>query len=171
MVEIFNTVEPYVEKTYGIPIKITDVADPFTGDLDGQEIHVDYAEDIESALFIIAHLFGHTAQWNTDPKTREIGYRLYKDPTPEEMRALKSYEHEACCYSLQLFHDAGVRDIDPWVSDYSACDFAYLEHFYTTGEKRPFRSFWKDGCPLLVPKKIPPFKPEKWVGRIQGIVV
>lgn len=171
MREAFNTIEAYVERTYGIPVRIIDVPDPFTGDLDGEEIHVDYAEDIESGLFIIAHLFGHTVQWNTDPSAREIGYRLYKNPTDEEMRRLQEYEHEACCYSLQLFHDAGVRDLDPWVADYSACDFAFLTHFYRHGEKRPFKSFWKEGAPLLVPKPIPPFRAEKWVGRLEGIVV
>lgn len=171
MVEVFNTVEPYVERTYGIPIKITDVPNPFTGDLDGEQIHVDFEEDIESALFIIAHLFGHTVQWNTDEKARDIGYKLYKNPTDEEMRRLQEYEHEACRYSLQLFHDAGVRDIDQWVSDYSACDFAYLDAFYRSGEKKPFKSFWKDGAPLLTPKKIPEFHPQKWVARAEGIVV
>lgn len=171
MLEAFNAIERYVEKTYGIPIRITDVPDPFTGDLDGSEIHVDYDEDIESALFIIAHLFGHTVQWNTDAAAREIGYKLYENPTDEEMRRLHEYEHEACRYSLQLFHDAGVRDLDQWVADYSACDFAYLESFYRTGERRPFKSFWKDGAPLLTPKPIPPFKPTKWVARVEGIVV
>ena len=171
MQEAFNAIERYVEKTYGIPVRILDVPDPFTGDLDGEEIHVDYAEDIESGLFIIAHLFGHTVQWNTDPSAREIGYRLYKNPTDEEMRRLKEYEKEACEYSLQLFHDAGVRDIDQWVADYSACDFAFLEHFYRHGEKRPFKSFWKEGAPLLVPKRIPEFTATKWVGRLEGIVV
>lgn len=171
MREIFDVVEPYIEKRYGIPIKITDVPDPFTGDLDGEQIHVDYAEDIESALFIVVHLFGHTTQWNTDPASREIGYKLYTNPTEAEMKALYEYEYEAARYSLQLFHEAGIRDIDQWVSDYSACDFKYLDHYYRTGEKRPFKSFWKDGCELLLPKPIPPFRPEKWVGRIQGIVV
>lgn len=171
MREVFNTLEAHIERKYGIPVRIRDVPNPFTGDLDGAEIHVDYAEDIESALFIIAHLFGHTVQWNTDEKARAIGYRLYPNPTPEQLAALRAYEQEACRYSLQLFHEAGVRDLDQWVSDYSACDFAYLEHFYVKGDKPPFKTFWKDGAPLLVPKPIPDFRPHKWVSRWEGIVV
>jgi hypothetical protein len=167
----FNVLERHVETRYGIPIRITDVPNPFTGDLNGEEIQVDYDEDIESALFIIAHLFGHTVQWNTSEEARKIGYRLFKNPTEEELRQLEEYEHEACRYSLQLFHEAGLRDFDQWVSDYSACDFAYLRHFYTTGEKRPFKSFWKDGQRLLTPKAIPDFHPQRWVGRWEGIVV
>ena len=71
--QAFNTIEAYIERRYGIPIVITDVPSPFTGDLDGSEIQVDHDQDAESALFVIAHLFGHTVQWNLDPTAREIG--------------------------------------------------------------------------------------------------
>jgi hypothetical protein len=171
MRQAFNVLERHVETKYGVPIRIRDVPNPFTGDLDGAEIHVDYDEDIESALFIIAHLFGHTVQWNTDEQARELGYKLYPNPSDELMRRLQDYEHEACRYSMQLFHEAGIRDLDQWLSDYSACDFRYLEHFYRQGDKPPFKSFWKDGAPLLTPKPIPPFHPTKWVSRWEGIVV
>lgn len=171
MREAFNVLEKHVETKYGIPILIRDVPNPFTGDLDGAEIHVDYAEDIESALFIIAHLFGHTVQWNTDEAAREIGYKLYPNADPEMMKRLHAYEFEACRYSMQLFHEAGVRDLDQWLSDYSACDFRYLANFYRTGEKPTFKTFWCEGSPLLEPKAIPPFHPTKWVSRWDGIVV
>jgi hypothetical protein len=167
----FNILEKHVETKYGIPILIKDVPNPFTGDLDGSEIHVDYAEDIESALFIIAHLFGHTVQWNTDEKAREIGYKLYPNPDEEMLKKLHAYEYEACRYSMQLFHEAGVGELDQWLSDYSACDFAYLTHFYKTGQKPAFKTFWKTGSPLLAPKQIPAFIPTKWVSRWEGIVV
>ena len=167
----FNVLERHVETKYGIPILIKDVPNPFTGDLDGSEIHVDYAEDIESALFIIAHLFGHTVQWNTDEKARELGYKLYPNPDAALLERLRAYEYEACCYSMQLFHEAGVRDLDQWLSDYSNCDFAYLTHFYTTAQKPAFKTFWKTDSPLLAPKEIPPFHPTKWVSRWEGIVV
>lgn len=171
LLEVFNVLEAHVERRYGIPIVIRDVPSPFTGDLDGAEIHVDYEEDIESALFIIAHLFGHTVQWNTDAAARDIGYRLYPNPDEEMLRRLSAYEYEACQYSMQLFHEAGITDLNQWLSDYSACDFAYLRHFYTTGNKLPFRHFWREGSALLAPKAIPAFHPTKWVSRWQGIVV
>jgi len=171
MREAFNALEKHVETKYGVPIRITDVPNPFTGDLDGAEIQVDYDEDIESALFIIAHLFGHTVQWNTDEAAREIGYKLYPNADAEMMKRLHAYEFEACRYSMQLFHEAGVRDLDQWLSDYSACDFRYLANFYRTGEKPPFKTFWREESPLLEPKPIPPFNPTKWVSRWEGIVV
>ena len=169
--EVFNTLEPYIERQYGIPVVIKDVPDPFTGDLDGAEIQVDYANDVESAVFIIAHLFGHTVQWNLSEYARKIGYEVQKSPSKEKLNELEAYEREACRYSLQLFHDAGVHDLDAWVADFAACDFAYLRHFYKTGEKRPFRSFWRDGRPLLEPLPIPEFHPQRWISRYEGIVV
>ena len=169
--EVFNRVERHIEDHYAIPVVISDVANPFTGDLDGAEIHVDYEVAIEEAVFIIAHLFGHTVQWNLTQEARDIGSRVQKNPTEEQLAKLELYEREACRYSLQLFHDAGVRDLDQWVADFSACDFAYLRHFYQTGQKAPFKSFWRDGQPLLTPLSIPRFRPERWVSRWQGIVV
>lgn len=171
LVKVFNTLEPHIESRYGIPVVITDVPAPFTGDLNGAEIQVDYAQDIASAVFIIAHLFGHTVQWNLSAEAREIGYRVAQNPTDDELRRLHAYEVEACRYSLQLFHEAGVHDLDGWLSDFAACDFRYLEHFYRTKEKLPFESFWRDGEPLLSPLPIPPFTPRRWVSRWEGIVV
>ena len=169
--EVFNTLEAHIEGRYGIPVLIKDVPAPFTGDLDGAEIHVDYDEKLDGAVFIIAHLFGHTVQWNTDPSAREIGQRVVANPTQDQIAQLRTYEQIAVRYSIQLLHDAGIRDLDQWISDFGACDLAYLEHFYKTGEKRPFLSFWRDGQPTLSPLAIPPFHPTQWVSRWQGVVV
>jgi hypothetical protein len=171
LTEAFNTIEPYIERVYGIPVVITDVPAPFTGDLDGSRILVDFHEDVESALFIVAHLFGHTVQWCTCPLAREIGMAARVDPSPENLERVRRYEVDACRYSLQLFHDAGIRDLDQWMSDFAACDYAYLENFYRTGQKSEFRSFWRDNQPLLTPLPIPPFVPQRWTTRWEGIVV
>ena len=48
--KVFNQLERRIETVYGIPVRITDVPHPFTGDLDGAEIHVDYDEDPETAV-------------------------------------------------------------------------------------------------------------------------
>src|SRR2546425_8302957 len=99
--EVFDTLEPYIERCYGVPVIINDVPDPFTGDLDGSEIHVDYANDLENAVFIIAHLFGHTVQWNLSEYARKIGYEVQQNPSDEKLDELQAYEREACRYSLQ----------------------------------------------------------------------
>ena len=167
----FNAIEPYIERRYGIPVVIRDVTDPFTGDLDGEHIEVDYDQSWEDALFIIAHLFGHTVQWNTDPRARTLGMARVEKPTEEFLAELRDYESTACRYSLQLFHEAGITDLDQWMSDFAACDSAYLMHFYRTSEKRAFRSFWNDGAARIEPLKIPDFSPERWVSRADGVVI
>jgi hypothetical protein len=166
--QVFDTVEPLIERRYGIPVVISDVPNPFTGDLDGLEIRVDHDLDAEEATFILVHLFGHTVQWNVSERAREIGSA---PPTPELVPEIERYEREACRYSLQLFHEAGIRDLDPWLADFSACDLAYLKHFYATGEKRPWRSFWTTGNSLLEPLPIPRFEPRQWRSRWEGVVV
>jgi hypothetical protein len=169
MREAFGLVAEQIERRYGIPITISDVTDPFTGDLDGAEIKIDYENDVEEALFILVHLFGHTVQWNLDPQAREIG--AIDVASPERLAELHDYEVVACRYSLQLLHDCGAADLDQWLADFSACDFEYLVHFYRTGEKLPFRSFWRQGTPRLEPLAIPHFTPTKWTGRWSGVVV
>lgn len=169
--EVFDRLERRIEDRWQIPVIIKDVPSPFTGDLDGAEIHVDHDNDLEDAVFIVAHLFGHTVQWNASPDARAIGTVTRAVWSDDDLARLEAYEREACRYSLQLFHDCGVRDLDQWLSDFAACDFAYLEHFYRTGEKRPFRSFWHDGAPLLAALAIPEFAPTRWWSRWSGVVV
>jgi len=169
--EVFDRLERRIEDRWGIPVVIKDVPSPFTGDLDGAEIHVDHDNDLEDAVFIIAHLFGHTVQWNVSPESRDIGMTARAVWSDDDLARLRTYEEEACQYSMQLFHDCGIRDLDQWISDFAACDYAYLEHFYRTGERRPAREFWRDGARLLNPLPIPEFHPTRWWGRWGGVVV
>lgn len=169
--EVFNLLEPRIEQRWGVPVLIRDVPNPFTGDLDGAEIHVDHDLDAEDALFILIHLFGHTVQWNVSAAARELGKVRGPDLSDQAIAALIAYEREACAYSLQLLHEAGVHDLDQWLADFSACDLAYLLDFYKHNQKRPFRSFWRDGQPLMSPRPIPAFQPTRWLSRTDGIVV
>ena len=169
-VAAYRAIERQVEDRWGIPVIVSDVPAPFTGDLDGAEIRVDHDLDAEDALFIVVHLFGHTVQWNVSEAARAIA----KHPGPWDaphLAQLRAYEREACQYSLSLFHDAGVHDLDQWLADFSACDYAYLEHVFTTGAKPPFRSFWRRDQPPLAPLPIPPFTPTRWWNRWDGVVV
>lgn len=168
----FNRLEALIEQRYGIPVRIRDVPDPFTGDLDGAEIHIDYDVDHEEALFIIAHLFGHTVQWAQGETMRRLGEQA-PDPEISEKRLAELYQYEldAARYSLALFHEAGLSDFDQWVSDYFNCDWAYLANFYRTGERGNFRKYWQDATALITPLPIPPFQPQAWRTRFGGTVV
>jgi hypothetical protein len=168
---VFNRLERLIEDRWEVPIHIQDVPNPFTGDLDGERIMVDYDLEIEDALFILIHLFGHTVQWNVSAQQREVAFLAPATWTDEQLRAAMAYEAQACRYSLELLHEAGIHDLDQWLSDFAACDSHYLMHFYRTGEKRAFRSFWRDGAEVLPPLEIPEFRPTQWLSRAQGTVV
>jgi hypothetical protein len=164
-------VAQHLERFYGIRILTRDIPDPLTGDLDGAEIHIDYAVTPEERLFLLGHLFGHTVQWNTDPQAFEIG-RPHQPPVREDLLpAIIEYESEAAAYALAMFHEIGITAIDQWFSDYTACDQAYLVHYYRTGEKSNFRSFWPNHAPLIQPKPVPPFTPSRRKFRMDGVVI
>jgi hypothetical protein len=164
-------VQTHLENVYGIRVVIRDIPDPLTGDLDGSEIDIDYAVTPEQRLFLLAHLFGHTVQWNVSPALFEIG-RQYRPPVNEDLiPAIVAYEREAAAYGLAMLHEIGIMDIDGWFCDYTACDQAYLLHFYRTGEKRDFRSFWAGNTPRIQPQPIPRFTPTRRAFRMDGIVI
>ena len=164
-------VQEHVERSYNIRIVTRDILDPLTGDLDGSEIDIDYAVSPELRLFLLAHLFGHTVQWNVNPRAFEIG-KTHEPPVSEDLLpTIMEYEREAACYGLGMLHHAGITGVDQWLSDFTACDMAYLFHYYRTGEKKDSLSFWRENTPLLQPKPAPRFTPTKRVFRRDGIVI
>jgi hypothetical protein len=169
--EAYAAISGFIETRYGLAVQVQDVPAPFTGDLDGERIVVDHELSTEDALFIVAHLFGHTVQWNTNPAERELGSLAVNNPSPELLEQLAAYERRAASFAMQLFHDAGVHDLDQWLSDYSACDIKYLCDFYRTGVKAPFRSCWQHATPIVQAEAIPAFVPTRWTARNTGVVI
>jgi hypothetical protein len=169
--ELCARVQEHIQGRYRVPVVTRDIPDPLIGDLDGSEIHIDCAVTPEQRLFLLTHLFGHTVQWNLDPGAFEIG-KTRKPPVDESLLPpLLAYEREAAGYGLALLHEAGIRQADQWLSDYSACDLAYLTHFYRTGEKRDPMTFWRTNVPLVEPLAIPAFTPIRMVFRSSGVVI
>src|ERR1700681_2705645 len=90
----------HLENVYGIRVVTRDVPDPLTGDLNGAEIHIDFAVTPEQRLFLLAHLFGHTVQWNVRPDGYELGRQRQPPVEEETIPALMEYEREAASYAL-----------------------------------------------------------------------
>ena len=164
-------VEPYIERHYGIRLCTCEVGGGFVGDLDGAEIRIDPTAGAEQRFFLLGHLFGHTVQWNTDPEAFALGRPQIPPVGAALLPALLAYEREAASYGLALFAEAGMGAVEPWYSDYSACDLDYLTHYYRTGEKADFRAFWREGRPPLPMKPIPPFQPVRRIFRAAGVVI
>jgi hypothetical protein len=164
-------VRAQIEERYGIPVFFVEVPVPFTGDLDGAEIRIHKDQDVEITLFTLAHLFGHTVQWNTSERARQIGRNTPGAYSAAELQEVEAYEREASRYSLHLLHETGVTDLDQWLSDLAASDASYLSHFYATGKRKSFADFFKANQPMLSPLEIPPFTPHRWKLRWDGIVI
>jgi len=161
----------HIAARYGVAVVWSDVPDPFKGDLDGCSIVISRGSSPEDRLFLVAHLFGHTVQWNTCDHSRRLGMMIPSKPDAALLDTLEAYEREACRYSQAALHEAGVTAFDQWLADYSACDLAFLRHLYLTGERCECRRFWLAGQPLITPSAIPAFTPRHWGRRIEGIVL
>jgi hypothetical protein len=160
----FRRVRDRVE-AYGVRVYIGDVVDPNTGTFDGAEIGIDWANDLELSLFVLAHLFGHTVQWNTVPAYRTIDTRVRPGAAPEVIEEARVYEQNASRLGLQLLHEAGVTDRDQWISDWWASDWKYLSTYYATGKLPEWNSCRSVGHERIVPMPIPPFTPRRIYSR------
>jgi hypothetical protein len=163
--------EEYLETKYRLPVHIRAIPKPFHGDLDGAEIDIDGDTEPAERLFLILHLFGHTVQWDTSERAREIGRPLPVPVSEELLPELLAYEREAAGYAVELLHELGASDLDGWFSDIAEADLAYLTHYYRTGEKRPVAEFFRANCPVVQPKPVPPFQPKRWIFRADGVVI
>lgn len=163
--DAYNRVVGRIKGRYRVDVCVADVLDPNTGDLDGSRILIDHDQDLETALFVLLHLFGHTVQWNTSEEYRRIGLATTA-ASEGELASIYAYEREATCYSLSLLHEAGVTDLDQWISDWWRADWEYLRHFYETGERLDVRALLKRGAgDILTPLPIPGFVPQRWTSR------
>jgi len=119
---VFPLLRDRVETHYRIPVRIMDVPDPFAGDLDGAEIHLDYLSPDDLQLFTLAHLFGHTIQWSLSSRFWTLGGKEPGTYSEADLAEVDAYERDASRYGISLLHEVGVDDLDGWLSDFSACD-------------------------------------------------
>lgn len=168
---VLPRVRESMETRYGLLVSFVALPPPFTGDLDGVEVRIHPDHGIEPRLFTLAHLFGHTVQWNTSDAATSLATAAPGAYDAAQIAAVAAYEREASRYGLQLLHETGIADLDQWLSDFAAADLAFLAHFYRTGEKLAPERFWRDGQPLLEPLAIPAFQPRRRKFRWDGVVL
>ena len=161
---VFSAARARIEQ-YGVRVSIEDVLDPNTGTFDGAKIGIDYANDLEMSLFVLVHLFGHTAQWNTVPAYRSIDARVKPGAAAEIIEEARVYERNASRLGLSLLHEAAVGDRDQWLSDWCASDWSYLSTYYATGKLPHWEGCRSTGHPLLEAMPIPAFTPQRFQAR------
>jgi len=152
-------------ESYGVRVYVGDVRDPNTGTFDGAEIGIDWANDVDTSLFVLVHLFGHTVQWNTVAAYRTIDSRAVPGAAPEVLEEARLYEKNASRFGLSLLHEAGVTDRDQWISDWWGSDWKYLSTYYATGKLPEWSSCRSTGHPRLEPLAIPAFTPTRYPPR------
>jgi len=114
-----NAVTTHLHARYGISVVVTSIQPPLKCDLDGSRILVADHNTHEEWLFSVAHLFGHTVQWNVSAELGRLGMTMPVEPTRDQIDTLEACKREPFRYSQQAVHEAGVSGLDQWLADFS----------------------------------------------------
>lgn len=139
---------------YGFGVEYGKLERPRLGIFDGLKITLDPAVDFEMQIFLLLHLFGHSVQW-TAPSYRPEILDVTQDDLEPFLVAVRQYEHNAARFGLQLLHENGIRDLDPWMFDFAETDARYLETYYRTGAIPSWESCLVRGAQPFEPLSIP----------------
>ena len=173
---VFTQFAAYITREYGVVVAIKSLPPDMTGDFDGTHIAVRADLDAEIKLFILAHLFGHTVQFNTSATLRQIGVTSFTahNINPDIMSVIQLYEQEAGQYGLAVLHALGIFELDQWLSDWVWGDWSYLKLVYET-KRAPeivpeqiklFKNkYVHSGSKIIAPLPVPPFTPQIWEKR------
>jgi hypothetical protein len=143
---------------YGFAVEYRDLEPPRTGVFNGLAITLDPDVDFEMQCFILLHLFGHSVQWTAPSLAHQLEELQHTQDMDRFLQVLMDYEFEAARFGLQLLHEAGVRDMDPWYSDFVATDAHYVERYYREGAIPPWSECIQAGQPLIQPAPVPPIE-------------
>ena len=140
---------------HGFVVEYRDLAPPRTGIFDGLRIVIDPDVAFEMQCFVLLHLFGHSVQWVAPSLAHKLEALQHTQDKERFMQVLRAYEYEAAEFGLQLMHDAGVRDLDAWYSDFVATDWRYVERYYQEDRIPPWEECLVAGAPPIQPGRIP----------------
>ena len=141
---------------YGFKLELADLEPPRTGIFDGLRMVIDPDFDFEMQCFVLLHLFGHSVQWVAPSLEQGLVALRHTEDKARFMRVLHDYEFQAGRFGLQLLHEAGVVDLDPWYSDFVATDWRYVERYYQTDQIPPWEECLCSAEEQIRPLPIPP---------------
>ena len=143
---------------YGFGLEYGTLERPKLGIFDGRKMTIDPAVPFEMQCFLVLHLFGHSVQW-VAPSYRPEILGVKDDDLEVYLSALERYERNAARFGLQLLHESGITELDPWFFDFAETDWRYVETFYRTGSIPPWESCVVRGARPVEPLPIPPLEP------------
>lgn len=173
---VLDRLSDHVSGVYRVPVRRSRELsrERGTGTVTGAEICLAADLPPEQAVFVLAHLFGHTVQWNTSAEQRAVGLMPdWPEHTPDrrELGQFRAYEREATEYALGLVEQAGLGGPDglgPWLAACWDGDWRYLMASFHAGR---YPSSWSafvrtDVAPTrLRPRRVPSFSPREWGTR------
>ena len=144
--------------THGFRLEYAPLERPKLGIFDGLKITIDPAVDFEMQCFLVLHLFGHSVQW-VAPSYRPEILGVPDSDLEVYLDALERYERNAARFGLQLLHEAGITDLDPWFFDFAETDWKYVESFYRQGSIPLWETCVVHGAKPVSPLPIPRLEP------------
>ena len=152
----------YLLENYGLQTIYDDVVDEdfYMGSYDGSSIIVKNSLSHEYKLFLVAHLFGHTIQWNHNfckykAIEQELPINKHGELTKSQLNKLKSYEYEAAGYSIYILSESLGVDLSQWFSDWSNADWEYFIALSDLNNKHNTEIKVKYGSKLIPKKRVP----------------
>lgn len=139
----------------GFILEYRDLAPPRTGIFDGLRIVIDPDVDLEMQCFVLLHLFGHSVQWVAPTLLHKLDALQHTVEKEAFLQVLRDYEYEAAEFGMQLLHEAGIKDLDQWYSDFVATDWRYVERYYREDRIPPWEECVIAGAPRIRPMTIP----------------
>ena len=165
---VFYALAEHIQRAYSLKVNVGPVVGSYTGQFDGKELWVDLDKEPEEAVFILAHLFGHTVQWNLDEQMRLLGLANTVEVTEQDLRRIYEYEREASQLGLALLEETNEFRLARWLTNRFGADWKFLAHYYRTGGKEKIRFDSETAGadePLLTSIPIPRFTPQRWPMR------
>ena len=154
-VEVWQKVTSAIVK-YGFVIEYSDLEPPRTGIFNGHKLVIDPDVGFEMQCFILLHLFGHSVQWVAPSLEHKLAALTETKEKEAFLQVLHDYEYEAARFGLQLLHQANIRDLDAWYSDFVATDWKYVERFYREDRLPPWDECVVHSAPPIEALAIPP---------------
>ena len=164
-------------KSYGVDVRIEELADETTGTFDGLSITTNQRCDEATRCHNLAHSLGHILQWTTERAKQEGLYaRLHaaKALKTSDARTLeaclvefRAYEEEASEYAAWLLTEIGAPECIPAFTCFARADIECIVGYHRDGLMPIWRDFiaeWNARVARhettlrpFAPRPIPPF--------------
>ena len=124
----------HLKSKFGLSVNRKKIVDKecYLGSFDGESLNIKSDLSVEHSTFMIAHLFGHTAQWCGSNRDRysfiesSPSFTSARELSNWDFERLRFYENEAAAYAIRLLEDVFGKALNQWYSDWAVADWDYF---------------------------------------------